>query len=323
MGSPLRIVGIVNADVSTCIAGWLDRTPDMLPVKMTVRREADSESRTFNVNVTRTRSLMPTIVYTVLTNSVDMQGDLPEELTARMTARIEVEGHDPIVIDDTFSGGSYSGGRAPQALYLQVAQIVQMLAYNPHQPVRINKIECDTTIRPGRRTAEIEAVELESDCYAPGETLKASVFIRPYKGLKQRLPVALKLPANLPEGSYTVTVCDDLLAARAQVREDPLLNNPQDVDQLIQSVKMQAETKRTNLVVRVAVPGAGVALEGKSLPNLPGSMVQILGNTRRTGTQTMSTALVSRQPTDWVVLGTESVKFTVARHKKVGLKSVD
>ena len=32
MGSPLRTVGIINADVSTGIAGWLDRKPDMLPV---------------------------------------------------------------------------------------------------------------------------------------------------------------------------------------------------------------------------------------------------------------------------------------------------
>ena len=32
MGSPLQTVGVVNADVSTCIAGWLDRKPDMLPV---------------------------------------------------------------------------------------------------------------------------------------------------------------------------------------------------------------------------------------------------------------------------------------------------
>ena len=36
MGSPLRTVGVVNADVSTCIAGWLHRKPDMLPVRMTV-----------------------------------------------------------------------------------------------------------------------------------------------------------------------------------------------------------------------------------------------------------------------------------------------
>ncbi|HVS40486.1 MAG TPA: SpoIVB peptidase S55 domain-containing protein, partial [Gemmataceae bacterium] len=31
MGSPLKTVGVVNADVSTCIAGWLNRKPDMLP----------------------------------------------------------------------------------------------------------------------------------------------------------------------------------------------------------------------------------------------------------------------------------------------------
>ena len=39
MGSPLRTVGVINADVSTCIAGWLDRKPDMLPVRMTVSRD--------------------------------------------------------------------------------------------------------------------------------------------------------------------------------------------------------------------------------------------------------------------------------------------
>lgn len=319
MGSPLRSVGVVNADVSTCIAGWLDRKAEMLPVKMTVRREADTEPRKFNVQVTRTRSMMPTILYTVLTNAVDMQGEMPEELTAEFRARIEVDGHEPIVIKDTYSGAGFSAGRAPGALYSQVAQIVYTLAYNSYQPVRIKKVECDTVIKPVRTTAEIESVEVESEVYAPGETLKANVYLRPFKGLKQRLPVELKLPADLAEGSYTATVCDDPTAARGQMRENPLLTNPQDLDQLIESVKVMAGTQRTNLVVRVPVSGVGVALEGKALPNLPGSVVQMLGSSRRSGTQTMSGALVSRQTTDWVVQGSESVKFRVARDKKVGL----
>ena len=45
-------------------------------------------------------------------------------------------------------------------------------------------------------------------------------------------------------------------------------------------------------------------------------MVQILGSSRRTGAQTMSSALVARQPTDWVIQGSEAVRFTVVRHKK-------
>ena len=46
-------------------------------------------------------------------------------------------------------------------------------------------------------------------------------------------------------------------------------------------------------------------------------MVQILGNSRRTGAQTISGALVSRQATDWVVQGSESVRFRVSRNKRV------
>jgi hypothetical protein len=75
--------------------------------------------------------------------------------------------------------------------------------------------------------------------------------------------------------------------------------------------------RRTNVVLRVPMSAVGVALEGKSLPNLPPSMVQILGNTRRTGAQTMGGALVSRHNTDWVVQGSESLHFTVAKHKRV------
>jgi len=248
---------------------------------------------------------------------VDMEGDLPEEMTALFQAQVEVEGHAPIVIKDTYSGASYSGGRAPQALYSQVAGIVNLLTYNSYKPVRINRIDCETQVVPGRRTADIQSVELDSETYAPGEMLKATVFLKPYKGVPQRLPVSLQLPADLPEGNYTVTVCDDLSNTRYELRDNPTLNNPQSVDQLFEALQLQTAARRTNLVVRVPVRAAGVALEGKALPNLPPSMVALLSETRRTGAETMGAALTARHGTDWVVQGSESVRFTVTRHKKV------
>ncbi|MBV9124322.1 MAG: SpoIVB peptidase S55, partial [Planctomycetes bacterium] len=229
MGSPLRTVGVINADVSTCIAGWLDRKPDLLPVGMTITREADAGAHTFHVEVVRQPALVAPLVYTVLTNSVDMEGDLPEELTATMTARIEVEGRPPVVLHDTFSGSGYSGGHAPQALYTPVAAVVNLLTYNSYKPIRIRRIDCETHILPGRRTADIEAIELDSETYSPGETLKATVFVRPYKGLPQRLPVSLALPADLPEGDYTALVCDDLTSARYDLHDNPNLNDPQNL----------------------------------------------------------------------------------------------
>src|SRR5260370_26695558 len=108
MGSPLRTVGVINADVSTGIAGWLGRKPDLIPVKMTVRCCPGDGPRTFNVQVVRQRHLLSSLVYTALTNSVDMQGELPEELTAELDCRIEVDGHAPLTIKDTYSCSSYS-----------------------------------------------------------------------------------------------------------------------------------------------------------------------------------------------------------------------
>jgi hypothetical protein len=314
MGAPLKSLGVINADVSTCIAGWLGRKADMLPVRMKVALDPDSPPRTFNVEIARQMTLLPTLVFTALSNSVDMEGELPEEMTAEVHARIEIDGREPIVIKDTFSGVSSS--RAPMALFGQVSAVVNILSRNSFKPVRIERIECSTQIRPVRRSAEIESIELASNTYEPGETVKATVFLRPYKGACQRVPVSLKLPSDLPQGRYVATVGDDLLNARLTLRENPTLSNPSTLDQVFEAVRLQTSVQRTNLVLRVPVPQSGVALNGKLLPDLPASMVEILGNSRRTGAQTVNSALVSRRPTEWVIQGSETVRFQVVRHKK-------
>jgi hypothetical protein len=315
MGSPLKTVGSINADVSTCVAGWLDRQPDMLPVSMTLLR--DGGQKTFNVRMVKQRSMMGMLLQAVLTNSVDMEGDLPEEMTANLKVRIDVDGRGALVLNDVFSGSSVSGNRAPQALYTQVGALLNQMNFNSIANLKITKIECVTEIVPGRRTADIEAVEMETDTYAPGETVKANVFLRTFKGARHRVPVALPLPADLPEGSYSATVGDDLVSARQELRDNPLVNYPQTLDQLFQGLQIITSVKRTNLTVRLQLTGGGVALGGKTLPNLPGSMVQILSNGRRSGVQQLGSAVVARHPTDWVILGSDSLRFTVAKHKKV------
>jgi len=209
-----------------------------------------------------------------------------------------------------------SGGRAAQAIFNHVATVLNQLTFNNFTQVRINRIECTTDIENGRRSAEIDAVELDTEMLAPGETLKGVVFLRPYKGARQRVPVSLTLPADMPEGNYTATIVDGLAGARHELRDNPNLGNPLNVDSLFAAVKVMTAAQRTDLVVRVPLGGTGVALEGATLPNLPPSMVQILGNSRRTGAQTVNGALVSRRATDWVIQGSDSVRFTVAKQKR-------
>lgn len=316
LGSPLRMLGTIHADVSTCIAGRLGKTPDLLPISMSISRQPGEGAKTFNVEVVRQRSLVAQLVFTALTNSVDMQGELPEELTAELRAVIDVEGQGAVVIEDTFSGGSVSGGRAPAALYNPVAAVVNMLANNSFRPVRVNRIECVTRLKPGRCTAEIDAIELDADTYAAGETVKGSVFIKPYRGPRKRVAIELPLPKDLPDGTYTATVCDGVTHARQTLRERPHLNNPQSLQHVIENLRLQTGARRTQIVVRVPTGPSGVALhDGRTLPDLPPGVAQVLSGTRRSGAQPVGTALVARHASEWVVVGSEQVKFTVRKNR--------
>ena len=172
LGSPLKSVGVINADTSTCVAGWLDRPVDLLPVKATLRRP-DTPARTYNVKVIRHKQFMPMLLASVLMNSTEMEGDLGDEVSARLKVRIHVQGQPPIIIDDLHSGPNLGGARGPQMLFGQVAMLSQLLGNNNVGPVRIEKVECETEVFAERRTAEIESVETRSEVYAPGDTVQA------------------------------------------------------------------------------------------------------------------------------------------------------
>jgi hypothetical protein len=317
MGSPMRTVGVINADTSTCIAGWLDRTPDMLPLSSTILREPAGKRQTFNVKIARLPGMIGPLVHSALTNSVDMEGNFPEEMSAHIKARIEIDGHEPLILDDWFAGPKFVGDRAPQMLYAPVGLIVQQLSSNPFKTLRLKSVECTTEIQPERRTADLEASELVSDTLSPGETLKAWVTLRPFKGARRRIALELKLPSDMPEGSYTASIGDDLNNARMELRDNPQLANPQNLDHLLEMLRLQLSAKRTNLVLRVPLSGgAGVAINGKTLPNLPPSMVQILSSSKRTNAQTIHAALVARTGTSWVVQGTDTLRFQVTKNKR-------
>ncbi len=318
MGSPLKTVGVINADTSTCIAGWLDREPDLMPVASTIVREPGGKGQTFNVKVVRLRSMFAPLVHAALANSVDMEGNFPDEMSAHIKARVEIDGHEPLILDDWFAGQNLVGDRAPQMLYAPLGLMLQQLNNNSFETLRFKSVECTTEIQPGRRTADIDTTELESDTLAPGDTLKAIVTLRPFKGTKQRVMLEVKLPADLPEGNYTALIGDDLNNARAELRDNPQLGNPQTLENSLQNLRLQLSAKRTNLVLRVPISGgAGVAIAGKALPNLPPSMVQILSSNKRTNTQTLYSALVARSSTNYVIQGADTLRFQVTKNKRI------
>lgn len=315
MGSPLKEIGALDADTSVGIAGVLGQEARMIPVETETQRGSGGEPRRFVCKAAAHRQLLPQLVFGILANSVDLEGDLPEELTAQMKLRIELEGEAPIVIDDAFSGALLAGGRAPIALYSQASSLLQTLLAAPFAPIQVKQVACVTRFLPYRATAEIDAVRLASETFAPGDTMRVTVALKPYRGERQNVEVKLPLPESLPEGEHTLTLCDGPTHVRMLLRENPLLSFPQSRAKLLEQQRLLAGARRTHLFARLAVPTASVAAEGAELRNLPASVAEQLSDSRRGGAaaQPLPTLAAAETATPFVLQGMQKLKFTVSR----------
>ncbi len=320
MGSPLKVVGVLDTDVSTGIAGRIGGKPDMLPMTIRVKTSRYSDPKTYRVEVIREPNMMATLAMVVLTNAIDTDGNLPEELTAKIAATIKLKGYDPIEVHDTLSGPRFTGPMGPSALFLPIASIINIVMKNPLTPARIESIECDVDLAPGRSVASIESIRLASDRVEPGESLRAFVTLKPFKGERKVIPVTVPLSPELPPGTYDLTVCDSTNSLRRRVRNEPGLFEPHDLTGLLDVLRLQTAPRHTSLYLHVPLPDRGLSVEGQSLPNLPGSARAVFTTGRNTGDPALRADLMTSADTPWVVEGNQSLRFTVVKDAALSLK---
>ena len=289
----------------------------MLPVSVRVKVGRYSEPTTYRVEVVREPHMMASLVMAVLTNAIDTEGNLPEELTAHVSARFRLKGHDPIVADDTYSGPRYAGPAGPTALFGSVASIVNLLARNPMAPVRIDAIDCEVEVEAGRTVAEVESVRLASNRLEPGQTLRASITLKPFKGERAVIEAELPLPADLAEGKHELGVCDMSASITRRFRNAPQLRDPRDLDGILDAIRMQTDIKRKGVYLHVPLPDRGLAVRGQSLPNLPSSVRAVFDNSRQTDEPAIRTDLIQAVETEWVVDGSQTIRFEVVEDARL------
>lgn len=319
MGSPLKVVGVVDADVSTGVAGRLGTKPDMMPMTVRVKTGKYSDARTYRVQMVREPSLISSFVMSVLTSAIDTEGNLPDELTARIKADVNLQDRGTITLQDSFSGPRYTGPGGASALFGPLASMVSILVKNPMAPVRIASIDCDVEIEDGRRVAAIESVRLRSVTVEPGQDLKAFVTLKPYKGERQVVEASIRIPDDFPEGEHEAVVCDLAGSSRRRFKNDPILNEPRDLDGILASLKAQTGPKRTEVFLHVQTPDRGLAVNGVALPNLPASARAAFGSKRQSPAAAIRADLTSAAATPWVVEGNQTLQFTVAKDAGLSL----
>jgi hypothetical protein len=269
-----EVIGTVQQDRATAIAGRLGATPSLIPVTITLNSDR-APSRTFNFGVVRDFTFTPLLTYLSVANVLTSyeRGAGPASYAIRGSASIRAQGD--LSFEDIFTGDQPIGGAAAY-----VAGPLTALLKNSGEQVDVDKISLTIDATEQQRSARIERVWLDTTRPRAGQNATVHVALRSARGEEIVRQVPIAIPANLA-GAVQLTVAD---AARttADDRRDTRGADMQRVSQMMRTFNRARRNNR--LYVRLTTPDAGAVVNGEPMAGLPPSVLAVVEADRNSGT---------------------------------------
>jgi hypothetical protein len=268
-----EVIGTVQQDRATAIAGRLGPAPSLIPVTITLNSDR-APSRTFNFGVVRDFTFTPLLTYLSVANVLVSyeRGAGPASYAIRGSASIRSQGD--LAFEDIFTGEQPAGGAAAY-----VAGPLTALLKNSGEPVDVEKISLTIDATEQQRSARIERVWLDTTRPRSGHNAVVHVAMRSSRGeaIVRQVPIAI--PANL-SGSLQLIVAD---AARTTA-DDRRDTRGADMQRVSQMMRTFNRARRNNRVyVRLTTPDSGAVVNGEPMAGLPPSVLAVLEADRHSG----------------------------------------
>jgi hypothetical protein len=269
-----EVVGTVQQDRATAIAGRLGPAPSLIPVTITLNSDR-APSRTFTFGVVRDFTFTPLLTYLSVANVLTSyeRGAGPASFAIRGSASIRSEGD--LVFEDIFSGDQPAGGASAY-----VAGPLTALLKNFGEKVEVERIALTIDASEQQRTARIERVWLDTTRPRAGQNATVNVALRSPGGQEIVRQVPIQIPANLT-GSLQLTVAD-AVRTTADDRRDTRGADVQRVSQLMRAFNRSRRNNR--LYVRLTSPDSGAIVNGEPMAGLPPSVLAVMESDRNSGT---------------------------------------
>jgi hypothetical protein len=269
-----EVVGTVQQDRATAVAGRLGSGPAMIPMSITLNSDR-TPTRTFNFTVVKDVTFTPLLTYLSIANVLTSyeRGVGPASFTVKGTATIR--SHGEIAFEDIFTGDQPVG-----AASAAIAGPITFLLKNASEPVDVEKLTLTIDATEQSRTARIERVWLDTDRPRPGREATVKVLLRTNRGEELVKSVAIQIPANAT-GSLQLLVAD----ANRFTSEDRRQSRGAEVQPVAQLIRSFNRARRSNrLYVRLSASDEGAVVNGEALTALPPSVLAVLEADRNSGT---------------------------------------
>jgi hypothetical protein len=269
-----EVIGTVQQDRATAIAGTLGKGPAVIPVTVSLE-SGRGVKRTFKYTVVNDQIFTPLLTYVALFNTLGNYERNFGAMTFTVKGRASFENHTDLAYDDIFTGDNPI---TMAAAY--VAGPITMLLGNDMERVSLKGVDLSIVTSEESRAATIERVWLDDVRPRAGRSVPLKVLTRSYRGAEKISTIPIEIPANAA-GQLTVMVTEGRQLNQIEQRELRRSVQPTSVGQMI---KVLNETRRNNRIyVRLLAGTPGAVVNGEAMAALPPSVLAVLEGDRSGG----------------------------------------
>ena len=279
------VIGIVQQDRATTIAGTLGPGPSMIPISLTLNSERGTR-KNFSIGIVNDQLFTPLLAYVAILNTLTSYERQNGVGTYTLKGAARVKNHSDVAFEDLFTGDQPSTYAAAS-----VVAPLNVLLRNAFEAVQFEGLNLEIEASETPRSATLERVWIDGTKAKPGAPVDLRILLRTYRGeeVTQSLPV--QIPANA-RGSVSIMVADARNLSQFEARE--LQVQPLQTTGLPQMIRVLNSSRKNNrLYVRLVTRDGGAVVKGEPLAALPSSVLAVMESDRNGGSfRPLQSALV-------------------------------
>ncbi len=199
-----NIIGRINQDRDSGIAGILGTFPAVVPITVTIKDNALDKSETYNATIAYNENLIPklgaAIAYTALSKMADTTAESTVEVDFNIKTNVVADGE--LVRKNMF----YNATDVGQVAILELMQALNLVCSNTKEESNIFGVDVNISFDTERRTASIVSVTPDKKSVKPGETVNLTVELQPYRKPTETVIMPYTVPLTARQGNLSLEI---------------------------------------------------------------------------------------------------------------------
>ncbi len=286
LGMPGDPVGVATQDRRAAVAGRVGPLPHLMPVAVSIAAPGTSE-RTFRFESIEDRELAPQLVSIAAVNSLLESGGTGPNQTVRWTITLHRRGTPPLRLSDMVSS------ELPlRELVAALGSPLRFLYTNPFARLTLDSIAVRLDALPRREQWALRSAQVLDPAVRPGESVRVRCELERWRGAREAVTLALRVPEELPEGRYVLWLGGGPELSRYEGQRLPGRYRPSSLDEAWERLAGYRPSDGLYGVLLARAPE--VTRGGRDYPELPTSALALLagGQTAEDATRRGSQAVL-------------------------------